>query len=376
MLICFSLSHRSIIFLVVQRCSLAPNRSSFEEFFKRKATWTVPIDHATLCAEMAVTNTHVIVISSLATQANTSMATTMHVVNFAAQQVDSCQLEDKVAISSFRNRVGVMLMTKQKLIIHEVTSHGCLVMIQSISLDGVDPIPRCARPQQFASFITGLRHRVMVSLLRQGSDSVSNQFFAKFDAFHSFTMNKFQFLDDSHVLIKLAATVPDLSDLLVVCNVESMDVISFFTTSEDLWTTLHDNFGLVSHSAYENDFSREQRVFRQQSALAKSSRPRAIRQLLSHFPLASAQTHTLSPYLDLRFFVYDDNGVMPDGRGIVSPDQPVKFFVRDTKQVAFKLSIDGTMTQNRSGLFLLHPVFPMALVTSQSSRLLSICVCV
>jgi de-etiolated-1 len=204
-------------------------------------------------------------------------------------------------------------------------------------------------------FFTGLKHKILSYFFKSASECnrLSN-FYMLYNTIMALKMQKHQMLDDTHVFIKYVHTEyllnqqkPQTSsssatnDLLtsqfyfVLYDLVNGSVVNIFPSNSselfhayehfnDFFTLCTVNFQYNYHTlASNNDFAKQtlQRYIRNVSKL--NTRNEMIKCLLSQIPI-SAQSYTLTPYLDHMLFSYDEKIISNFDRPKAIGDQIVR----------------------------------------------------
>jgi de-etiolated-1 len=202
-------------------------------------------------------------------------------------------------------------------------------------------------------FFTGLKHKILSYLFESASASNKlHNFYMLYNTIMALKMQKHQLLDDSHIFIKYVHTEylvnqqkPQSSsttnDLLtsqfyfVLYDIANAHVLNIFASNSpelfsayenfnDFFTLCTVNFQYNYHTlASNNDHAKQtlQRYIRNVTKL--NTKNEMIKCLLSQIPI-SAQSYTLTPYLDHFLFSYDEKIISNFDRPKAIGDQIVR----------------------------------------------------
>jgi de-etiolated-1 len=251
--------------------------------------------------------------------------------------------------------------------------------------------------------INCLKHRLLTFMYWSAAVDMHDpetrlqKFHQNFDQFRALRMWKMQLLDESHLLIKYVhedVITKKLSDLnsppsfFVVYNFTTTEIIAVYenTSAEflDLFekscdyfrSTCHQSLAQLTCSPSNNIFAREiqQRYKLSMINARKGGHTEAVRRLLAQLPI-SAQSYTCSPYLDLSLFSYDEKWISGMERPKAGSDHPIRFYVRDSGFIRFKIQTGVPLTQSASAsttdrklvAFTFHPHDPVAISVQRTN---------
>ncbi|KFM73412.1 DET1-like protein, partial [Stegodyphus mimosarum] len=331
-------------------------------------------------------------------------------------KTDKIFLSHNQGLYLYHDFLCVLSVQHQTIHVFQVTEDGYFVNVRCIGrfcydddelyLSNVrypewEPWRATFRPYREATF-NGLKHRMLVFLYKQAIKACKRkkstqplfEFYQNFDHFAQLRMWKMQLLDKSHLLIKYASEdvitlrLPDPNSqpsFFVVYNMLTTKVLAIYeNTSEQLlsiFETFCDLFrnaalhapSQLSCSPSNNVYARTlQHRFMQTIVNAKfGGRTEAVKRLLAQLPISS-QSYSISPYLDLSLFSYDDKWVSVMERPKACGDQPIRFYARDSGLLRFKIyaGVHGKnhpVTARRLVAFTFHPHDPFAISVQRTN---------
>lgn len=250
--------------------------------------------------------------------------------------------------------------------------------------------------------INGLKHRIMVFLYKKAlyechesrSCKPLCEFYQNFDHFCQLRMWKMQLIDKAHLLIKYSSEdvitlrLPDPNAqpcFFVVYNMITTEVLAIYENTSDKLLTIFENFcdhfrnaalqtpTQLSCSPSNNSHARTlQHRFLQTIVNARfGGQTEAVKRILAQLPISS-QSYSVSPYLDLALFSYDDKWVSVMERPKACGDQPIRFYARDSGLLRFKIyaGVQGKNhppTARRLVAFTFHPFDPFAISVQRTN---------
>ncbi|GFY38034.1 DET1 homolog [Trichonephila inaurata madagascariensis] len=250
--------------------------------------------------------------------------------------------------------------------------------------------------------INALKHRILVFLYRRAvADCQKNSsvkplcdFYQNFDYFSHLRMWKMQLIDKSHLLIKYASEdvitlrLPDPNaqpSFFVVYNMVTTEVLAVYENTSDKLLTIFEEFcdyfrnaalhtpSQLSCSPSNNVYSKTLQLrFVQTIINARfGGHTEAVKRILSQLPISS-QSYSVSPYLDLALFSYDDKWVSVMERPKACGDQPIRFYARDSGLLRFKIfaGLHGKnhpVSARRLVAFTFHPYDPFAISVQRTN---------
>ncbi|GIY16092.1 DET1 homolog [Caerostris extrusa] len=250
--------------------------------------------------------------------------------------------------------------------------------------------------------INSLKHRILVFLYNRAvyycrmKNSIRPlcEFYQNFDYFCKLKMWKMQLLDKYHLFIKYAAeSVVTLSvsdpnaqpSFFVVYNMVSTEVLAVYENTSDKLLEIFENFcdnfrnavlqapTQLSCSPSNNTYARTlHHSFLETITNAKfGGETEAIKRLLAQLPI-SCQSYSVSPYLDLALFSYDDKWVSVMERPKACGDHAIRFFARDSGLLKFKIHVgiehkSQLVNGRRLAAFIFHPRDPFVISVERTN---------
>lgn len=243
-------------------------------------------------------------------------------------------------------------------------------------------------------FLTFLYHRYKESCLKENSYKPLLEFYQNFEHFSQLRMWKIQMLDKAHLLIKYASEdvitlrSPDPNtqpSFFVIYNMLTTDILGVYENTSEKLLHVFENFcdlfrnaalhapNQLSCSPSNNTYARTlQHRFLQTIVNARfGGQTEAVKRLLAQLPISS-QSYSISPYLDLSLFSYDDKWVSVMERPKACGDQPIRFYARDSGLLRYKIyaGVHGKnipVTARRLVAFTFHPCDPFAISVQRTN---------
>ncbi|UJR25409.1 hypothetical protein I4U23_006756 [Adineta vaga] len=207
-----------------------------------------------------------------------------------------------------------------------------------------------------------LKQRLLTYLYKRAKQSNKQlRFIHSFNDYLASKFYKVQFLTNHIILLKFAhETIVNKRQqeqqmhyaLFVVYNIQTSTILNIYDESSlelaQIFEKYNDDFryssshGLISYrnleffplSTYAGRRQFEH-MYYHSTATGDSD---SIKRLLMQLPLRTI-THTISPYLDLNLYSYDDKIVHIDDMIKTCPNNPVRFFSRDCQRMKFQLTL-------------------------------------
>ena len=207
-----------------------------------------------------------------------------------------------------------------------------------------------------------LKQRLLTYLYKRAKQSNRQlRFIHSFNDYLASKFYKVQFLTNHVILLKFAhETIVNKRQqeqqmhyaLFVVYDIQSSTILNIYDESSlelaQIFEKYNDEFryssshGLISYrnleffplSTHAGRRQFEHMYYHSTSAGDSDS----IKRLLMQLPLRTI-THTISPYLDLNLYSYDDKIVHIDDMIKTCPNNPVRFFSRDCQRMKFQLTL-------------------------------------
>ncbi|CAF3924632.1 unnamed protein product [Rotaria sordida] len=207
-----------------------------------------------------------------------------------------------------------------------------------------------------------LKQRLLTYLYKRAKQSNKQlRFIHSFNDYLASKFYKVQFLTNNIILLKFAhETIVNKRQqeqqmhyaLFVVYNIQTSTILNIYDDSSielaNIFEKYNDDFrssssyGLINYkdleffplSTYAGRRQFEHMYYNSTSTGDYDS----IKRLLMQLPLRTI-THTISPYLDLNLYSYDDKIVHIDDMIKTCPNNPVRFFSRDCQRMKFQLTL-------------------------------------
>ncbi|CAF3131869.1 unnamed protein product [Rotaria socialis] len=207
-----------------------------------------------------------------------------------------------------------------------------------------------------------LKQRLLTYLYKRAKQSNKQlRFIHSFNDYLASKFYKVQFLTNNIILLKFAhETIVNKRQqeqqmhyaLFVVYDIQTSTILNIYDDSSielaNIFEKYNDDFrysssyGLINYedleffplSTYAGRRQFEHMYYNQASTGESDS----IKRLLMQLPLRTI-THTISPYLDLNLYSYDDKIVHIDDMIKTCPNNPVRFFSRDCQRMKFQLTL-------------------------------------
>ncbi|CAF0783797.1 unnamed protein product [Adineta steineri] len=227
-----------------------------------------------------------------------------------------------------------------------------------------------------------LKQRLLTYLYKRAKQSNKQlRFIHSFNDYLASKFYKVQFLTNNIILLKFAhETIVNKRQqeqqmhyaLFVVYNIQTSTILNIYDDSSTELATIFEkynddfryssSYGLINYknleffplSTYAGRRQFEHMYYHSTSTGDYDS----IKRLLMQLPLRTI-THTISPYLDLNLYSYDDKIVHIDDMTKTCPNNPVRFFSRDCQRMKFQLTLT-----NRS---IILPQFTTTTTTDNST---------
>jgi len=321
-------------------------------------------------------------------------------------------------------RIGRTLFDNDELLLSSTgQSEGQQVTNLPTRVFGNHPASQFTYRNHRENVINQLKHRILVYLYKRACKLAAvdenpyevRRFYQYFDQLRALRMWKMQLLDENHLLIKYASeevvtlrsSEPNSqASFFVVYNFKSTEVVAVYeNTSEDLLnmfenycdffrnTNVHDD-KLRSYQRGWNGKSRSmlvahhqvtsspcnnihaaliQQRFKQTIVSAKNGgTTEARKRVLAQLPI-SAQSYTVSPYLDLNLFSYDEKWVSVMERPKACGEHPIQFYGRECGLLKFRIyaGLQGRQppppSARRLVAFIFHPTDPFAISVQRTN---------
>lgn len=257
------------------------------------------------------------------------------------------------------------------------------------------------RPYRDTTF-NSLKHRLLTFLYKRYVQTCHSkrslkplmEFYQNFEHFSQLRMWKIQMLDKTHLLIKYASEdvitlrSPDPNtqpSFFVVYNMVTTKILGVYENTSEKLLWIFENFcdlfrnaalhapGQLSCSPSNNTYARLlQHRFLQTIINAKfGGQTEAVKRLLAQLPISS-QSYSISPYLDLSLFSYDDKWVSVMERPKQCGDQPIRFYARDSGLLRYKIYAgvhgkNAPVAARRLVAFTFHPTDPFAISVQRTN---------
>ncbi|CAF1194694.1 unnamed protein product, partial [Adineta ricciae] len=207
-----------------------------------------------------------------------------------------------------------------------------------------------------------LKQRLLTYLYKRAKESNKQlRFIHSFNDYLASKFYKVQFLTNHIILLKFAheSIVNKRQQeqqmhyaLFVVYNIQTSTILNIYDESSvelaQIFEKYNDDFrysssyGLINYRNLEffplsTPAGRRQfeHMYYHSTSTGDSD---SIKRLLMQLPLRTI-THTISPYLDLNLYSYDDKIVHIDDMVKTCPNNPVRFFSRDCQRMKFQLTL-------------------------------------
>ena len=247
--------------------------------------------------------------------------------------------------------------------------------------------------------LSGLRQRLLTYIYRDAQardrklnrkDAVRN-FFSRFDTLCELYFIRAQFLDRSHLLIRLSGfdaitsrsnDAAQQSAYFVLYDFENARIEGFFrNTDESLLNVVEQNISSFSLPPGSPPWTQLATIcdgLRKRCLYLDGMSASSIKRALYTLP-TSRMNYCCSPYLDHSLFQYDERMVATADRPRPCAEHPVKFFLRSKPSSFFKIappfsSYTGDTRGKKLVAYIFHPIFPFVvsiLHGSQRSQLIS-----
>ncbi|GIY84243.1 DET1 homolog [Caerostris darwini] len=331
-------------------------------------------------------------------------------------KTDKIFLSHNQGLYLYHDFLCVMSVQHQTIHVFQVTESGTFISVRKIgrfcyeddelNLSNVryPEWEQCKSPFRpyRETAINALKHRIIVFLYKRAvyycrikhSIKPLCEFYQNFDFFCQLRMWKMQLLDKSHLFIKYATedvVTLRVSDpnaqpsFFVVYNMVSTEVLAVYENTSDKLLQIFENFcdyfrnaalqapTQLSCSPSNNTYARTlQHRFLQTIINAKfGGQTEAVKRLLAQLPISS-QSYSVSPYLDLGLFSYDDKWVSVMERPKACGDQPIRFYARDSGMLRFKIFAgvhgkNAPAAARRLVAFTFHPRDPFAISVQRTN---------
>ena len=267
--------------------------------------------------------------------------------------------------------------------------------------------------------VNQLKHRILVFLYRRamklckqdGNAYELRRFYQFFDQLRALRIWKMQLLDERHLLIKYASeevvtlrsnepnsqasyfVIYDFvaTEVKAVYENTSDELLNYFENFCDFFrnTNVHDEKGKTYHSRSNMIISPHHQVtsspsnnifasliqqrFKQTIVSAKNGgTTEAKKRVLAQLPI-SAQSYTVSPYLDLNLFSYDEKWVSVMERPKACGEHAIQFYGRECGLLKFRIyaGLQGRQppppSARRLVAFIFHPTDPFAISVQRTN---------
>lgn len=207
-----------------------------------------------------------------------------------------------------------------------------------------------------------LKQRLLAYLYHRAKKSNKQIHFIRL--FNDYLASKFykvQFLTQDIILLKFAheSIVNKRQQeqqmhqaLFVVYDIRTSTILNIYDDSSaelaDIFEKYNDeiryssSYGLINYSNLEffplSTYAGRRQFEHNYSHSNSNIEIEGIKRLLMQLPLRTI-THTISPYLDLNLFSYDDKIVHIDDMIKTCPNNPIRFFSRDCQRMKFQLTL-------------------------------------
>ncbi|ORY01309.1 hypothetical protein K493DRAFT_405593 [Basidiobolus meristosporus CBS 931.73] len=221
--------------------------------------------------------------------------------------------------------------------------------------------------------LSGFKHRLLAYLYKKAKSVNDNgialqNFYLTFSQFESLVLWKAQFLDETHLLVKLSSVEcvtgrntegTNQTAFFVIYNIDTTMIIALYeNTSEELLSLFEHHSEYLRGPNYNapanftwtwsnNAFARL--ILKKQQYAVRNARnggpSQAVKRVLAALPY-SPQSFSESPYFDPALFSYDEKAISASDRPKPCQDFPIKFYLRSTGELKFKIN---TNVPNRGG---------------------------
>ncbi|KAK9729096.1 hypothetical protein K7432_000538 [Basidiobolus ranarum] len=238
--------------------------------------------------------------------------------------------------------------------------------------------------------LSGFKHRLLAYLYKKAKSVDDNgmalqNFYLTFSQFESLVLWKAQFLDETHLLVKLSSVEcvtgrntegTNQTAFFVVYNIDTTMIIALYeNTSEELLSLFEHHSESFRGPNYNepanlnwtwsnNAFARL--ILKKQQYAVRNARnggpSQAVKRVLAALPY-SPQSFSESPYFDPSLFSYDEKAISASDRPKPCQDFPIKFYLRSTGELKFKINTNvpnrgGSRVSKRYATFIVHPDQP------------------
>jgi hypothetical protein len=208
-----------------------------------------------------------------------------------------------------------------------------------------------------------LKQRLLTYLYKRAKQSNKQlRFIHSFNDYLASKFYKVQFLTNNIILLKFAhETIVNKRQqeqqmhyaLFVVYNIQTSTILNIYDDSSsdlaNIFEKYNDDFrysssyGLINYQHLEffplsTYAGRRQFEHIYSNSTSTTGDYESIKRLLMQLPLRTI-THTISPYLDLNLYSYDEKIVHIDDMIKTCPNNPVRFFSRDCQRMKFQLTL-------------------------------------
>lgn len=243
-------------------------------------------------------------------------------------------------------------------------------------------------------FLTFLFKRYLEMCQTENSRKPLLEFYQNFEHFSQLRMWKIQMLDKVHLLIKYSSEdvitlrSPDPNtqpSFFVIYNMVTTEILGIYENTSEKLLWIFENFcdlfrnaalhapGQLSCSPSNNTYARliQHRFLHTIINARFGGQTEAVKRLLAQLPISS-QSYSISPYLDLSLFSYDDKWVSVMERPKACGDQPIRFYARDSGLLRYKIyaGVQGKnapVTARRLVAFTFHPYDPFAISVQRTN---------
>lgn len=321
--------------------------------------------------------------------------------------------------------IGRTLFDNDELILSTTgQSEGQQITSLPLRVFGSNPASQFTYRNYREAVINQLKHRILVFLYKRalrlsnevdGNPYELRRFYQFFDQLRSLRMWKMQLLDENHLLIKYASeevvtlrsSEPNSqASFFVVYNFTETEVKAVYeNTSEELLslfenycdffrnTNVHEtksfhrygsneqshHLNLTAHHQVTSSPSNNifaaliQQRFKQTIVSAKNGgTTEARKRVLAQLPI-SAQSYSVSPYLDLNLFSYDEKWVSVMERPKACGEHAIQFYGRESGLLKFRIyaGLQGRQppppSTRRLVAFIFHPTDPFAISVQRTN---------
>ncbi|CAF0729507.1 unnamed protein product [Rotaria sp. Silwood1] len=207
-----------------------------------------------------------------------------------------------------------------------------------------------------------LKQRLLTYLYQRAKQSNKQlRFIHSFNDYLASKFYKVQFLTNNIILLKFAhETIVNKRQqeqqmhyaLFVVYDIQTSTILNIYDDSSmelaNIFEKYNDDFrysssyGLINYKDLEffplSTYAGRRQFEHMYYNSASTGDYDSIKRLLMQLPLRTI-THTISPYLDLNLYSYDDKIVHIDDMIKTCPNNPVRFFSRDCQRMKFQLTL-------------------------------------